>query len=587
MIYMSKFQRGVQEGDKFDNRLQISIVAISSPGHYTLWNALSAETLAGDLRGHFAGKVVVSVLRVRTENEFCDALLALKNTKPDLLGISVECGGLETSLRLVQELYGEIWANCEIFEAPGLVFGGKIPTYFPELFITRFPSSIVVIGEGEIPFRRIIQRYFDNVPESFDKIPNLAYMGQMGNFTCTNVEQPSSSNLFYPPSTDTVPELLSKGAGTIMVQASRGCSWSKCSYCTVRSFRGGKKWESLPWSRTRKHMESLVSLGVREFEFCDDEFLGGRNSEHLERAHSIAEDLSVLGKAFKNGIAFRIFLTPHIIFNLFDQKGNKNINLALENLKQAGLVRVYFGIESGSEEQLNRYCRGTPVETVVGALDTLRKIGVGIDCGFIMFDPVATLNDIDENIRFFRKHGLVENNQWPFRPMLANQGAIFGQTFANSGMPPDQNFMCYRYKFQDEQVQQIYDIVDTISEETRSLFYTLKVISKAHFDPLAETPVTKFAREVVIQNAQIYLDLMDNLVNAIGKSDADSRISIAALEARHRIMELVKFIAYQITNGILSNIHRRVFQEISKLLLEIGITHEFDFTSANLLRSVS
>ena len=31
----------------------IRLIQISSPDHYALWNALSSETLAGDLRGEF------------------------------------------------------------------------------------------------------------------------------------------------------------------------------------------------------------------------------------------------------------------------------------------------------------------------------------------------------------------------------------------------------------------------------------------------------------------------------------------------------------------------------------------------------
>jgi hypothetical protein len=582
----SKFYQSLETCHHSDRRLLISIVAVSSPGHYTLWNALAAETLAGDIRGHFSERVEVSVLRVRTENEYRCALSFIKVQIPDILGISVECGGVELATGLVQELLRKTWGNGRNNGCPDIVFGGKIPTYFPELFLSSFPTSLIVLGEGELPFRRVIQRYFDERPEALAHIPNLAFMGQMGDFIRTCLEQPCSSSLVHPPSTDTVPELLAMGAGTLMVQASRGCSWSKCSYCTVSSFRGGKKWETLPWNRTRKHLEALVSLGVREFEFCDDDFLGGRDPDHLERAQAIADALFVLGKTFENGIAFRIFLTPQVVFDFSDQAGNLEVNRILWQLRQAGLARVYFGIESGSEEQLRRYLRGASVRSVVGALETMRSLGVGIDCGFIMFDPAANINDISENIQFFRRHGLAEHNQWPFRPLVANKGAGLGRDMADHGMPPDSSFMCYRYKFRDQHVQRIYDVVDAISADTRSLFYALKVISKSHFDPSSETAETKMAREIVIQNAQIYLDLMDKLVGAIGNKDEDYRISSAVREARYRIAELVMIVSEYIKKGCLRDFRSEILSGISSLpgAMDIFTTHP---NSIDLIRSVT
>ncbi len=47
----------------------IRLIQSSSPSHYTLWNALSVETLAGDLRGEFLEMVDVTIDRIRSEKE--------------------------------------------------------------------------------------------------------------------------------------------------------------------------------------------------------------------------------------------------------------------------------------------------------------------------------------------------------------------------------------------------------------------------------------------------------------------------------------------------------------------------------------
>lgn len=546
-----------------DKALRIVIVSVSSPRHSTLWNSLASESLAGDLRGYFADKVKVLVLRAQNEEEFNSVLSSLTGSIPDILGISVECGGVQLAIALVEDFLARIKKNGLVLDSPHLVFGGKIPSCFPDLFLTKFPSSFVVVGEGEIPLRRIVLRYFSEYPEPMEDIPNLAYIDKKNNQTTISVEQCSISALIYPPGIDTVPKLLSAGAGTFLVQASRGCSWSNCSYCTVKSFRGGRKWEPLPWGRTKKHLESLISMKVREFEFCDDEFLGGRGPEQLERAHAIADDLTTLGNEFINGIAFRIFLIPHSIFRSDDPAGNETVINVLKHLKKAGLVRIYFGVESGSKPQLKRYCRGTTLEEVEAAIEVVRSLGLGIDCGYIMFDPLATLDDLAENIWFFRKHGLVEYNQWPFRPLVANKGATLGRVMAHLGLPIEPEFMRYQYKFRNPQVQRIFDIVDAISSETRYLFYTLKVLSKTHFDPAAETHVNKRAKYYLIQNAQIYLDLMDNLLRVTDQRNSDRIESMAVLSARNNIMQLVKDIAEDIETGRLRDVQGRLCKEIA------------------------
>src|SRR6185436_9896908 len=133
----------------------------------------------------------------------------------------------------------------------------------------------------ELPMRNIVWDWLDE-QDVCDDIPKIAVRGDDGEVRRTRMELPRCGELVHPPSLDTVPDLLDRGAGTFLTQASRGCSWGKCTYCTVSSFRQNLRWEPLPWERTRGHLELLASHGIREFEFCDDEFMGGREPEHLD-----------------------------------------------------------------------------------------------------------------------------------------------------------------------------------------------------------------------------------------------------------------------------------------------------------------
>lgn len=83
-------------------------------------------------------------------------------------------------------------------------------------------------------------------------------------------------------------------------------------------------------------------------------------------------------------------------------KISPNIN-NLELLKSIGLQAVSLGIESGSDEILIRYNKKTKgVNVNIEAIKNLKKIGILYKINFIMYDPLTTLNNIKENLMFFK-----------------------------------------------------------------------------------------------------------------------------------------------------------------------------------------
>jgi hypothetical protein len=81
-----------------------------------------------------------------------------------------------------------------------------------------------------------------------------------------------------------------------------------------------------------------------------------------------------------------------------------------ELLYEAGLCGVYLGIESGSPRQLRRYCKGATVEENLQAMQIMREIGLDVEVGFIFFDPLANLDDLEQNLDFISKTGLYKTS---------------------------------------------------------------------------------------------------------------------------------------------------------------------------------
>lgn len=543
--------------------IRVILVSIGSPTHYALWNELSCETLAGDLRGFFGSEVKVTIKRINREEGINEVLGYLKEKPTDILGLSIQPG----SLILVDSFIKE-YNLTEFIEnkRPLVVLGNQIPTYFPEDMLERIPEGIIVRGEGEKSLRGLVESVKGN--GKLRDVPNLAYRNN-NKIIYTETITPNLKNLHYPPSTDTVHEILKRG-GNAMVQASRGCPWGVCSYCTRKSFRHGKRWEGFPVERVIENIRDLVEMGITEIEFCDDEFIGGRDQKRVHRIEDIANGIEKIRREKNVNFTFRIFTRPDIIYKENDNEGNDKIRTMLLRLKEVGLVKVYIGIEAGCKSRMNRLTRGMTIKEVRGALKTLKKLNIGIDAGFIMFDPELTLEEMMENISFFRKENLMPYNQWPFRPLIVNEGSRIKEKLDKAGQitGKDINFIQYFYEFKDRNIARIAKIVDEESRPSCFLFYALKTISKRYFDPDKKDEETILAQKYVEEAGHIFLDLMDELVRNI-KTASEEEIKEISNNTRKRVKEL----AYKVASDVVEGKFKDIDGQLKNEMRNYGIEH--------------
>lgn len=525
--------------------VKVSLVQVSSPHHYALWNALSVDTLAGHLRGVFLeSDVQVSVDRIRSDQDmerFLDSLALL----PDVIGISAELGSLDWTVQLLKGIRSHRFDGGH---RPLVVLGSVLPTCLPGVFLKEYPEAIVVKGEGEEALQGIVD--FVRGKKTLDEVPSLVY--RKGDERTTTARRPPDlSTLEYPPALDTIAEVLHHD-GNVLVETSRGCPWSSCAYCAIRASRHGKGWEPLPKKRVEANLEQLVRAGVHEFEFADADILGGIEDHHLDRVRWLCGVLNRLQANSGRKISFRAFLTPQIFCKPGQLEVSDGVEGVFRDLKDAGMSRAYIGIESGSESQLRRYHRSTTPAQLEYAIHLLRdEIGVAIDVGFLMFDPDLTLDEMLENIAFFERLDLFDANQWPFRPIRLVPETPMCKQMRKQGRLGKFNhdLLAYQYVFKDPRVQEIHDTVDALSAETRDIFYALKVVAKLQFDGKEGRPETNFADKMVKANAHIYIALMSNLAKALKDGPTDG-VSIVD-QARLGIHNLLEKILHEVQEGSL------------------------------------
>ena len=525
-------------------RVSICLIAVSSPSHYSLWNALSVETLAGDLRGAFPDDVFVTVTRIQQPGQI-DSIVDRIPANVDVVGLSVELGSLSLTRRLVTALESSgIVKDCHA----QLVFGNALPTHMPRLFLDMCSEAFVIRGEGELSMRGVVSHVREGCP--LEEVPSLVYRRE-GVDHETPWVTPDLASLRYPPALDTIDAVLPH-KGNVLVESSRGCPWSQCTYCSVRPFRNGRLWEPLPFERVVENLDQLLAAGIREFEFADPDFLGGRATEHTERLSRLSLAMQEMADARDTAFTFRVFLTPHMLYRPGEVEVNTRIQAALVQLKQAGLVKVYLGIESGCKSQLKRYRKGNRLEDIGLVLKMLRRqIGVEVDVGFLLFDPDLTIEEMVQDVRFFREYDLIKGNQWPFRPVRAVPGTPLCETLRTAGRLKDfdENLVSYGYDFSDPRVQRIADAVDLLSAETREVFYALKVVAKLQMSSGKRTAAAAKAAAFVEANARIYLDLLDRLAESA--QEAFQAFSLCVEQAGRAIDALVDLVAKEVESGSL------------------------------------
>lgn len=185
----------------------------------------------------------------------------------------------------------------------------------------------------------------------------------------------------------------------VFLEGSRGCA-SFCTFCAIRPFAGFK---GSPWRyRSARSIVDEIKLlrqqtpHLKTFRFIDSDFIGPASHERcLEFADLVKKELP--------GIRFHVEGRAVAVCKS---------HTILKALKEAGLYRIYLGIESGSQKILDKMNKKTTVQENMDSIILLKSLGIDCTYGFIMFTPWTTEEDIEENIKFLKKAGNIQMNKF-------------------------------------------------------------------------------------------------------------------------------------------------------------------------------
>jgi anaerobic magnesium-protoporphyrin IX monomethyl ester cyclase len=174
--------------------------------------------------------------------------------------------------------------------------------------------------------------------------------------------------------------------------AGRGCIHN-CSFCNTREFY---RQASGPVKRIRKpkavvsEMEYLFhEKECSVFLFHDDDF-PIKSSAGSDWLDMFCRELERSG--LNRNIIWKINCRPD------DVEEESFIRM-----KKNGLFLVFLGIEDGTDTGLEKLNKNMTVARSVEGVNILKKLGIGFDYGFMLFQPVTKHRSLIENLDFLRE----------------------------------------------------------------------------------------------------------------------------------------------------------------------------------------
>jgi anaerobic magnesium-protoporphyrin IX monomethyl ester cyclase len=269
-----------------------------------------------------------------------------------------------------------------------LVAGGPMPTCDPSLFLEHF--DVVVRGEGEQTMLELIRAFEEG--SGMERVPGIVFKKKTDPRAGSKEMTSSTAPRPFTPDLDRIPfparamlpnqSYINYGRRTYgfsitTVMSTRGCPF-QCEFCSNVVF-GGSYRERSP-RNVVDEIEEALKLGYDRISFADDVF-----TMNPERVKIICEEIRTRGLHFQ--------------WECLGRVDTLDYPLAVA-MKNAGCMRIFFGIESGSESILKLMNKKITTDQARGAVEAASRAGLQVGAFFILFYPGDTNDTVLQTLRF-------------------------------------------------------------------------------------------------------------------------------------------------------------------------------------------
>ncbi|MFQ6063905.1 MAG: B12-binding domain-containing radical SAM protein [Candidatus Bathyarchaeia archaeon] len=293
----------------------------------------------------------------------------------DIIGIT--CMSMSFS-----EVKKTVSAIKDVFQVP-VVMGGPHATLRPAQTLLKTRADIVVRGEGELSFNRLI--------DCLEKKRNLTQLRGISyrenGKIIHNPPQALIKNLdkLPPPAWHLLPmkdyprksELLNLYP-LDSHNTSRGCPFF-CAFCSVRNL-WGRTFRSFSPERMVEDVKFLMEkFGTKGIYFREDNFTVSK-----KRVFKFCNLIK------KDKLDFRWICESRVDLVDFE---------ILTTMKKAGCDYIWFGVESASPRILQYINKGITVEKTIKAFQLCKRVGIRTGASLMVGIPQETINEVQKTLK--------------------------------------------------------------------------------------------------------------------------------------------------------------------------------------------
>ncbi|MCJ7762576.1 radical SAM protein, partial [Candidatus Bathyarchaeota archaeon] len=299
----------------------------------------------------------------------------LSKRQPTIVGATSTTRLYKSALEVIK-IAKEVHPNCLT------LIGGPHVTFWDENALKECPQlDVVVRKEGENTLLELVQK-LDSGKSYYDVIGTTCRKGKE---IVRNPDRPYIENL------DELPfparhlwdlESIRKAEDIFYLTTSRGCVYW-CEFCAaVRMF--GRKYRMRSVKNVVDELEFLYkTYGATVFTFCDDAF-----TVDQARTEELCSEISKRGLKIKWNCGTRVDMITR--------------ELLLE-MKNAGCVSVWFGVESGTQQVLDEMKKGISPEQTIKTIKLVMELGLKPVPNVLLGFPGETEETAWKTIRFAEK----------------------------------------------------------------------------------------------------------------------------------------------------------------------------------------
>lgn len=369
-----------------------------------------------------------------------------KFTEFDVVGISVLSEGqIGTSLcfaKLVKEKNPDV----------NIVLGGPV-LFHDDIEISKFSFiDFVVRGEGELAMKGIMDYLEDKI--KLQEIPSVTYDGNRNKIDFPKIDDipaPTLKNI-YEDYFKVYEEMQSKeeeDKPIIPYQISRGCK-NRCFFCEHRNH------EVIELKDPHKIVNDLKKIA--------DEIHGeyyiyfGCNSVNLSRQH-VEKICDLLIEKNVN--------IKWVSFGFSDE--DFDIDL-VEKMKKSGCVSLSFGLESGSQNLLDKMNKNMKIEHIENSLRYCFKAGIITDISILIGTPWEKKEHIIETIRFIERNKKNINIAYVCIFNLYPGSSLFKKMYQEKAISEDRKGVLKKYSSdnlpENDKLRRLKRVIETVLERS-------------------------------------------------------------------------------------------------------------------------